>query len=191
MSTNAMPRHTITTRLPQVLIGTVIAVFLFGFTPKANADKLETALKIAHILNVSKYVEWPGSRLNADTPEFVIGAIGDSSFQNSLEKALQGKKFSGYPIKIQKIKENDPNLADCHVLFIAKSKQSAMETTLANVQGKNVLTISDIDQFSHQGGMVELVQEGNKIQPSINLKSIKDSGLRISGKILVTATIVQ
>ena len=77
-----------------------------------------------------------------------------------------------------------PKIKACHVLFISRSENDRVEQILQNLQGRNILTVSDIPDFAARGGMIELFMEKNKIRMRINLSAVKAAGLNISSKLL-------
>ena len=75
----------------------------------------------------------------------------------------------------------------CHILFIASSAQNNVEGLIKQCHGKPILTVSDIDDFSRNGGIITMVQLENNIRFSINQQSLLSSGLRMSGQLLKLA----
>jgi hypothetical protein len=58
------------------------------------------------------------------------------------------------------------------------------------LKGRNILTISDMDQFAAGGGMIGMLQIQDKIQLEINLESAQQTRLKISSQLLKLARIV-
>jgi hypothetical protein len=59
------------------------------------------------------------------------------------------------------------------------------------VDGSGVLTVSDIPQFSQRGGIIQFVQESNKIRFEVNLACAMAAGLTLSSELLKVAVIVR
>jgi len=60
---------------------------------------------------------------------------------------------------------------------------------LKALRGKSVLTVSDMDGFTSQGGMIQLVELENRISIRINPDSIEKGKLRVSSKLMQIAQI--
>jgi len=79
---------------------------------------------------------------------------------------------------------------DCHILFISRSERPRLEQILAHLQGRSVLTVSDLEDFARQGGVIRFVLVEDKVRLRINLEAAKAAGLTISSKLLRPAQIV-
>jgi hypothetical protein len=55
----------------------------------------------------------------------------------------------------------------------------------------NTLVVGESGDFISQGGMIGFVNKQGKIKLQINLKTIKQSGLKISAKLLEVADVVK
>jgi hypothetical protein len=51
--------------------------------------------------------------------------------------------------------------------------------------------VGESEQFIEQGGMIGFVNKQGKIKLQINLKTIKQSGLKVSAKLLEVAELVK
>jgi hypothetical protein len=72
------------------------------------------------------------------------------------------------------IKEKSKNqeLNDCHLLYISLSEERHLLDILKQIKNYNIITISDISNFSKFGGTVEFIFENNLIRLRINGKNI-------------------
>ena len=59
-----------------------------------------------------------------------------------------------------------------------------LDSVLQALQGRSILTVSDLPDFTSRGGMIELYMEKNKIRMRISLAVVKAAGLSISSKLL-------
>jgi hypothetical protein len=55
----------------------------------------------------------------------------------------------------------------------------------------NTLVVGESEEFIEQGGMIGFVNKQGKIKLQINLKTIKQSGLKVSAKLLEVAELVK
>ncbi len=59
------------------------------------------------------------------------------------------------------------------------------------LNGSSVLTVSDMPQFSRQGGMVQFILDGSRVRFEINLASAERAGLTLSSELLKLAVNVR
>jgi hypothetical protein len=76
-------------------------------------------------------------------------------------------------------------------LYISSSEENRLREVLAALDKSAVLTVSDIPRFSQRGGMIQFVQENNKIRFEVNLASATAAGLSLSSELLKVAIIVR
>jgi hypothetical protein len=58
------------------------------------------------------------------------------------------------------------------------------------LRGRNILTISDMDQFAAGVGMIGLVQVQDKMQFEINMDPVQQAKLKISSQLLKLARVI-
>ena len=93
-------------------------------------------------------------------------------------------------ISIQRY-SNIRNVQECHILFISRSEKERLPTVLNQLRQRHILTVSEIDHFTEQGGMIGLFIENNRIRFRINQDTIEAANLRISSKLLNLASNVR
>lgn len=146
----------------------------------------EYQLKAAFLFNFAKFIDWPPETFAADKAPFVIGILGANPFGNELEQTVAGKKINDHPITIQLIHAGS-EATNCHILFISNSEKPRLPETIQSLRGAAVLTVGETDGFVESGGMVNFVQEANKIRFQINDEAAKAARLKISSKLLSLA----
>ena len=164
-------------------------ISLLGALPTpANPDPTEYQVKAAFLFNFAKFVEWPsGTFRGADSP-LVIGLIGEDPFGETLVKSIQNKTVQGHPLALRRI-QGDEDLKQCHVLFISRSEKQRLREIFAAVKSSAVLTVSEMDQFLEQGGMINFFVESDSVKFAINIETAQRSGLKLSSKLLSVARI--
>jgi hypothetical protein len=144
----------------------------------------EPKLKAGLVYNFLKYTTWP------QNPEgrLEVCLYGGDSFNGYLYP-LKGRTAQQYVISITSI-SSIPETAHCDFLFINKRASNAVPQILKFLQGKHVLTASDIPSFASQGGMIEFGMENQRISVNINQKAVNQAGLHIHDRLLKLAHIV-
>lgn len=143
---------------------------------------LEAKVKAAYLFHLTKFVDWPTLPAN----EVRICVIGSETVGGMMGE-LSTRQVRNRPLKIEV--DNLTNPAACQVLFIGRGDRRLAEI-LRQVRGNGVLTVSDQDSFTRQGGMVGFYQEGGKIKLEINPETARAVNLRISAKLLEVARTV-
>ncbi|MDP3720721.1 MAG: YfiR family protein [Acidobacteriota bacterium] len=155
--------------------------------PAAAAEQGATGadVKAAFLLNFVKFVEWPA----APSGEFVIGVLGDDAVADALRDLAKGKAVGGRPLVARRVLLKD-HLAGLQVLFIGASESARLGDVLQRTSGGHVLTVSDLDRFSLQGGVIEFRSERDRVRFDIALGQAERSGLIINSKLLALAKTV-
>lgn len=154
-----------------------------------NSPAKEYRLKAAFLFNFAGFAEWPANAFAAADTPMVIGVLGDNPFDGFLDEAVHGEKVNGHPLAV-KFYHSIAEAQSCQILFISASEEEHLEADLADLKGKNILTVSDLADFARRGGIIQMATENNKIRLKVNLNSAKASGVVLSSKLLRPAEIV-
>jgi hypothetical protein len=158
--------------------------------PAQTGISREYQVKAVFLFNFAQFVEWPTNALSDTQIPLTIGVLGDDPFDGFLDDTVRGEKVDGHPLAIQRCR-NVGDAKNCQILFISRSESSRMETILVGLKDRNILTVSDIEGFAKNGGVIRFVTEGNKIRFRVNLEAAKNANLTISSKMLRLAEIVE
>ncbi len=147
----------------------------------------EYEIKAALLFKLSKFVTWPGA--SSISEPMTLCVYGKSPFGSALQQ-LQRRVASKLPTEIRYFSTLDPELDQCHMLFISQAAASHVRRVVVAVSHSPVLTVSDIQQFADSGGMVEFSTQGQRIRFRINLQASKNADIRLASPLLELATIV-
>ncbi|CAD6882008.1 hypothetical protein [Methylomonas albis] len=168
-----------------------LLVLLLGFilpTQAGIADELrynETELKAAYLYNFAYFVTWP-----ATNKEFLFCSYANSPVTGTLAQLIEGEQVNEQPIQLI-IDPVPAQLHECQVIYIPAQQERILAATLEFVRPFPVLTVSDIADFEHRGGMIRLANDGPRIQPVIQLKNVTRTGLAVSSKLLRSSRILE
>jgi YfiR/HmsC-like len=143
----------------------VEAVFLFYFT---------------------QFVSWPPSAFADAHAPIVIGVLGDDPFGGALEQAVAAERVNGRPLVVRRLAEV-AQAADCQILYISASEAPQLPRILGVLEGRNVLTVSDLDHFTRSGGMIRFMLVDQHVRLRINAQAARAAGLTLSSKLLRAA----
>ena len=164
-----------------LLLGLILVLSTVGLSGEPDS-RAEYELKAAFLFNFSRFVIWPQEQAERD---FFICVLGRDPFGLHLEP-LAGRKAGGRHIRILR-SLSIAEARSCQVLFIAGDSTDEVVNLVASFKGLPILTVSDRQGFALGGGIIELVQDENRLGFEINLEIARGGGLEISSKLLQLA----
>jgi len=174
--------------LQALLCGTLcVTIFLRGACG-AEAPT-EYQVKAVFVYNFSRFVDWPPQTFTAPDEPFVICILGGDPFGARLDEAVRGEQIDRHPLLVRRFR-NLGEIGDCRILYIDRSESAQLQQILAALDHRGTLTVSDLDDSSKRGVMIQFTTENNRIRLRINVESARASGLTISSKLLRSAEIV-
>ncbi|MCK6616225.1 MAG: YfiR family protein [Cyclobacteriaceae bacterium] len=138
------------------------------------------------VYNFVKYVQWPD---HTESGEFVIGVIGNNDMYATLNSWYGGKPRGSKTYVIKKF-NSAADVADCHVVFIDKSKSGEFEAVNNKVKGKGTLVITDKAGLGEKGSGINFKNIDNKLKFELNQKAIEASNLKVSGSLTSMAILI-
>ncbi len=191
-----------------IIVGLLVAGVAANATQEID-EVTAAKVKAAYLYNFARFVKWPGDAFKDDDAPVIIGVVGRDPFGDLLDRTVANKKAKGRALVIRRITspllpdasddEPDPyraiaaELRGCHLLYISRSDEAGFPRILELLHDAPVLTVSDINAFALDGGIVEFVLDPKKgtIGFHINHGVAKQAELHISSKVLKLADIVE
>ena len=155
----------------------------------ALAAPTTSQVEAVFLFNFSQFVDWPAQAFPQPDSPIVIGVLGSDPFDGTLDEVVRGEMVKGRSLVVRRFQHIE-QLTDCHILFISRSERPRLEPIVQMLKGRNILTVSDLDEFATQGGVIGFVLTDNKIRLRVNLQAAKEAGLTLSSKLLRPAQIV-
>lgn len=192
---NSLAHRKVAGRFPlsfwmSLLTGVALAFMLLTSLSHADQPAQEYAVKAAYLYNFAKFVQWPSDTFTDQNSPMTLCVIGENPFNQALD-AIVGKKVRSHRITVrtlpfrQVVAKNN-----CNIFFISQSEKEHVDDLLAAVSYTPVLTVSDIRGFADAGGMIGLVNIGQRIRFEINVLAVRQANLEISSQLLKLARIV-
>ncbi|MBI5605352.1 MAG: YfiR family protein [Deltaproteobacteria bacterium] len=148
----------------------------------------EYPIKAAFLYNFAKFVEWPAESFKNESTPIHLYILGVDPFGPALDP-LKDQIVRSRKIMCKRIVRLD-EAEDCEILYISASEKNQLPAILGALKKRDILTVSDLDRFAAQGGMIGLVTVDNKIQFEINLEAVRQTRLKISSQLLKLARII-
>lgn len=149
----------------------------------------EYQLKAVFLFNFAQFVEWPAEVFPQPDSPIVIGILGKNPFGVFLQETVEGEQINGHPLVVVHYTSVE-DIENCQILFINQST-ARLDDVLKKLEGKDILTVSDDNNFTKVGGMIRFKNENKKIKLQINLAAVKGSDITISSKLLRLSEIVE
>ena len=171
------------------LAGLAILGLCWGFPLWGQVVSREYQLKAVFLYRFTQFTEWPeAASPTADTP-IVIGVLGKDPFGKYLDLAIRNERVHNRRLTIQRYQRSE-EAKNCDLVFISTSEEGRLEKCLADLKGRSILTVGEMEGFALRGGMIEFFTERNRVQFRVNLAAARAANLRISSKLLELAEVV-
>lgn len=152
------------------------------FSQQVIADDVEYKVKAGYLYNFTKFITWPED----NSATFNLCIVGGDPFGDVINPIEQRSAF-GRPIKLFRFNSFN-NQQYCHILFVNGSiKDKFMFKGMLVIRD----AVGEIKEFAAQGGMIGFINRQGKIKLLINLKTLQQSDLKISAKLLEVAELVE
>ncbi len=168
-----------------VLLG--VAYISFQAPYQASAQSLssrEYEIKAAYLYNFIKYVDWPSY---GDT--ITIGVLGSDPFGPALAP-LNGKTVKGRRLVIKHL-DSVRDAQQCQIIFVSSSEKQRLQEIFESLRSARVLTVGETQGFADGGGIINFIEENNKVRFEINAEAARRTGLNISSELLKLARLVK
>ncbi len=178
------PRRLRTPSVMLVLLGLLLTA---PYSSLAEEASREYTLKAAYVYRIAQFVDWPEN--GSESSQLDVCILGEDPFGSAIDY-IQGRISGGRRFSLSRF-DSPEGLGGCHVLFISTSESGRLDAILERLEGRSVLTVSDVDDFARCGGMVGLVKRQGKVGLEINRAAAEAAGLQISAKLLELSRIVK
>jgi hypothetical protein len=172
--------------LPQ--LGTVSAIA--QQTESSTRDN-PSMVQAVILYSIGRYVEWPTTAFNNVSSPFVIGILGDETFEGTLDAIAAKKTIQGRKIEIRRFDSLAKYNQGCQILFVSHSVPAAEQTAIIEkTRGKPVFVVGATSGFAEQGATANFATDGDRIFLEINANAARKSQLRMDAKLLSLAKLV-
>ena len=146
-------------------------------------------MQAAFLFNFAKFVTWPDEAFKHSQDILVIGVIGEDPFGTILDETIHDKTIMGKKLAVRRFGKVE-DATKSHILFLSSSEESHISHIIKALGKTNTLTVSDIDKFAEQGGMVAFTLEDQKVRFNVNMEAVERAELKMGSQLLKLARIV-
>jgi len=169
----------------------VLLVFLLGDRVQ-GMEVSEYELKAMFVYNLARMVEWPPESLRSIEHPLIVCLLGEAQLAKAFD-AIRHRKVRRHSIEIVYYSQldNEVDISNCHLMFIQNSEVEKLDMILSRLSQYSILTVSDIQGFAEQGGMMTLAKNADqRIRLEINRNAAQQANLHISARLLALARLV-
>lgn len=163
-----------------------LSFIVHGTADAVNAAK-EEDIKAAYLFNLGSYTEWPDSAFVDADAVFKLCILGETPVTQVLQAVAPQRKINNRSTQVIELSADLQAADNCHLIFVAHTAQALVASLLEQVKQKPVLTVSEIERFIHNGGMIEFYMLDNRVRLAIAPESITDTGLKPSSQLMRVA----
>jgi hypothetical protein len=191
------------------LLCCLVLALAWPAAPPANADAVaiapgEVEVEAAYLVNFLRYTQWPASTFPSANSPYVLTVVGPEGVVASVRAvAAAAGPIEGRVIEVRWIPdargsraapfdspqdlESAAQMRASHLVFFHRSAGRVHPQVLADLARLPVLTVSDTDGFTGDGGMLGLVRSDSRIVFQANPGAIRNANLLVSAKVLKLA----
>lgn len=158
-------------------LGMLAAAIVLAAWPARAQVTSEPEIKAAYLVNFLKYVEWPGQRTTINLCLFGRDSMGPYL------AAYEGKHIGGRELRIRRVSSPE-QITDCQELFIPETEEARFAVVMRWVDKQAILTVSDAEAFTREGGAIALARSEGRLQFDINADALARAGLRANPQML-------
>ena len=145
-------------------------------------------VEAAYLYNFGKFVRWPADP-NAATAPFTICILGDDPFGEKLSSLVANEAIQGRPIATKHL-TSAASADSCQIVFLGLTEQARLTKDLAELSRWPILTVSNLPGFLERGGMIQFLQQNDRVRFAVNLSPAQQPGLVFSSELLKVAVYV-
>ena len=175
---------------PQVLVRAAFLLLVSCCILLAETRKpTDYEVKAAYLFQFGKFVKWPSS---ASTPNntFPICVMGNENLSNLVQSIVAGESMEGKRLSVQRV-NSTPEASQCRILYVGNIDAFRWGVLKASIERAPILTVSDVPGFVEHGGMIQFVNDGDRVRFLVNLSAAEHSGLTLSSELLKVAVSVK
>ena len=167
-------------RMGRAIVVGLLLVLLRPATPGAQ-EVTAPALKAAFLFKFVMFTTWPADVLPDDSP-LLMCVVNAPAIGSALADTVKDRVVAGRAIRVAQPADANA-MRGCHVLYVGGPRSVAL-SAIAAVRHMPVLTVSDVQAFTKEGGIAQLYVQQGQLRFAFALDAIRAARLQISSKLL-------
>lgn len=142
------------------------------------------------LYNFANFVEWPDSAFPSAASPVRMCLFGGIPL-DTFVKVFDGTRIKNRELVIVQVQTLEALSKSCQILFVGFDKKDYVSQLLKDGNHTFVLSVSGIENFAEQGGVINITRTADQMQIVVNLESALKNGLYISSDLLSIARVLQ
>jgi len=177
------------------VLGILSLMFCIYTIPAWSLEEAdEYALKAVFLFNLAKFISWPSNTFQNEVEDnqqkFHFCILGDTKFNGEMEETIEAETVRSRDVEVEKDIALDVSSYRCQIIFISEFEEDRLPEILDFYRGRPILTVSDLEGFAENEGMVEFYKQNSRIRLAINAKSLREANLKANANLLRVAKIL-
>ena len=164
------------------------ALMLVGAAAEAQSSR-DYQVKAAFLYNFAQFTEWPPEAFTGSNAPLVIGILGEDPFGEAIDTTILNEVVRGHHLQVKRFR-TVAQMPTCHIIYVGRSEANRLSQVLKALNGKPILTVSDLEGAADRGVTIQFVTEHNRIRFKINPTAAGAAQLTLSSKLLRVAEVV-
>ena len=170
--------------LPLAMLFTHWAAWAAG-----DESVVEYQVKAAFVCKFGNYVDWPPRAGGRAGEPVRIGVLASTAVVEEFRQVAAAASVAGRRVEVRRLQRGEaPD--GLNILFVSRGMSAQAAELLAYVQGRPVLTVTELDPGTATG-IINFVVVDDKVRFDIQLPPAAQSGLKISVRLLGVARRVE
>jgi hypothetical protein len=159
-------------------------LLLPGMARAAQSGPTQYDVEAAYLVRFTEFLRFPPEVASA--PSLNICVLGEDPFRDELKRLSAADRVGRQPIQAHSTQTvND--LKGCAIVFLSSSESAQLDQDLKMLEGKDLLTVSDIPKFLDRGGMIQFLVEQDHVRFAINMNAVNRTRIGISSELIKVA----
>lgn len=138
------------------------------------------------VMNFGRFIDWPDAAFSSADSDLQVCVLGENELGRSLDQHVNGKRAGSRTISVSNLPGSDlAGARNCHIVYVSSSETGRTAEITGAVAGSHALTVSEINNFPEDGGMIGLSGErGDRIAIRMNRGLIERTGLNVREQLM-------
>ncbi|UII29149.1 YfiR family protein [Fulvivirga maritima] len=165
----------------------IMPVIVFSFLSFSSVPDINAKVKAIFLYNFSKYIEWPPEQTSGNFKIVIFGSY--PALEAELHQMARQKTRGAQKFEIS-VYDDLKEISDCHILYIAESKNNEISKVIDQFKGRSNLIVTDKEGALKKGAGINFYYEHNKQKFELSTINLSKHQLTPSDQLKLLAKVV-
>lgn len=146
----------------------------------------EKQVRAMFVYNFANFVEWPVKAFKRSNSPLQICLLGQVPFSGYLQP-MTGTLIGERELLVNITNDEKDFKGQCHILFVGDDQKLNMSKLYNSKKYVYILSVAEQEGFIESGGIINIVDQSQKISFDIDIDNARNRGLFISSDLLSLA----